>query len=101
MIEGHSSRMPSLLATMSWAWQGPGGMFCRTESWEASQSALCSSVSLWWEVALANQKGCSVCRPRTRRPSWSHFRGIWLTAFAAPQGRPWSVPGRRASGGEV
>ena len=64
------------------------GVFCRTVSWDAAQSALCSSASLWWEVARANQKGCSACRPRTLSPSLSHFRGSWLTAFAAPAGTP-------------
>ena len=68
MVEGHSSRWPSLPATMSWAWQEPGGVFCRTVSWNAAWSALCSSASLWWQVAPANQKGCLVCCLRTRRP---------------------------------
>ena len=51
---------------------GPGGVFCRTVSSDAAQSALCSSASLWWEVARATLNGCSV--------GW--------TAFAAPTGTP-------------
>ena len=63
-------------------------MFCTTASWDAAQSALCSTASLWLEVARANQKGCSVCRPRTLKLSLSHFRGSWVTPFAAPAGTP-------------
>ena len=74
--------------TMSWAWIRPGGVFCRTVSWDAAQSAWCSWASLWWEVALAYQKGCPVCCPRACRPSQSHRRGFWLTTFAAPAGFP-------------
>ena len=44
-----------------------GGVFCRTVSWHTAQSALCSSASLWWEVARSNRNGCSVCCLRTRR----------------------------------
>ena len=63
---------------------GPGGMFIRTVSWDAAQSALCSNASLWWEAARANQNRCSVCRLPVLRPCLSHVRGSWLTAFAAP-----------------
>ena len=47
---------------------GAGGLFCRTVSWGAAQSAWCSRASLWWEVARAYQKGCSACCPRACRP---------------------------------
>ena len=73
---------------LSWALLGPGGVFCRTVSCDAAQSALCSRVSLWCEVARTYQNGCPVCCPRARRPFWSHHRGIWLTTFAAPAGTP-------------
>ena len=51
------------------AWLEPGGVFCRMVSWDAVKSALCSKASLWWEVAQANQNGCSVCCLRTCRLS--------------------------------
>ena len=73
---------------MSWAWPGSGGMFCRTVSSDAAQSALCSGASLWCEVARMYQNGCPACRPRAHRPRRSHRRGIWLTTFAAPPGTP-------------
>ena len=66
---GSRSRSPSRRAIMSWAWLGPGGVFCWMVSLEAAQSALCSRVSLWWELAQANQNACSVCCPRTCRLS--------------------------------
>ena len=74
--------------TMSWAWLGPGGVFCRTAPWDAAQSALCSRVSLWCEVPRTYQNGCPACCYCARRPSWSHRRGILLTTFAAPAGTP-------------
>ena len=64
------------------------GLFCRTVSWDAAQSAFCSRASLWCEVARAYQNGCPACRPRAHGPSRSHRRGIWLTTFAAPAGTP-------------
>ena len=75
MVGGRSSRWLSLSATMSWAWPGVAGVFCKTVSWDAAQSAWCTSTLLWWKLARVKQNGCSVCRPRTRGPSWSHFRG--------------------------
>ena len=73
---------------MSWAWLGPGGVFCTTVSWDAAQSALCSRVSLWCEVARTYQNRCPACCPRARRPSRSQRRDIWLTTFAVPAGTP-------------
>ena len=73
---------------MSWTWLGPGGVFCRTVSWDAAQSAFCSRVSLWCELALTYQNGCQACCPRMRKPSRSHHTGIWLTTFAAAAGTP-------------
>ena len=49
--------------------QGPGGVFCKTVSWDAAQSALCSRASLWCEVARTYQNGCPACCPRAHRPS--------------------------------
>ena len=63
------SRWPSLPAMMSWVWPGPSSVFCRTVSWDATQSAFCSSALLRWELARSNQNGCSACCPRTRRLS--------------------------------
>ena len=54
MEGGRGLRWPSLLATMSLVWLGTAGVFCRMASWDAAQSALISSPSLWWEVARAN-----------------------------------------------
>ena len=71
---------------MSSTWLGPGGVICRTVSRDAAQSALCSRVSLWWELAQEYQNGCSACCPRARRLFRSHRRDIWLTTFAAPAG---------------
>ena len=48
---------------------GVAGLFCRTVSCDAAQAAVCSSASLWWEVARSNQNGCSVFCRRTHRPS--------------------------------
>ena len=73
---------------MSLVWPGSGGVFCRTVSWDAAQSALCSRASLWCEVARTYQNGCPACCPRAYRLSRSHLRGIWLTTFAALAGTP-------------
>ena len=73
---------------MRWAWLQSGGVFCRTVSWDATQSALCSRASLCCEVAQTYQNGCPACRPRAHRPFQSHHRGIWLITFAAPTGTP-------------
>ena len=88
IVGGRRSRWPSRPATMSWAWPGSGGVFCRTVSSDPAQSALCSRASLWCEVAQTYQNGCPACRPCAHKPSWSHRRGIWLTTFAAPAGTP-------------
>ena len=88
IVGGRRSWWLSRPATMSWAWPGSGGVFCRTVSWDAAQSALCSRASLWCNVARTYQNGCPACRPRAHRPSRSHRRGIWLTTFAAPAGTP-------------
>ena len=74
---------------------GVGAVFCRTVSWDAAQSTLCSRVSLWCEVARTYLNGCPACCPRARTPSRSHHRGIWLTTFAAPAGTP--VVGSRSA----
>ena len=88
MVGARSSRWPLSPATMGWGWLGSGAVFCRKVSWDAAESALCNSRFLWWEVALADQKVCPVSCPRTLKRSLSHFRGSWLTAFAAPTGTP-------------
>ena len=66
----HGGRLQVEVAVMTgddeWAWLGPGGFFCRTTSRDAAQSALCSSASLWWEVARANQNGCPMWCLRSR-----------------------------------
>ena len=73
---------------MSCGWLQPGGVFCRTVSWDTAQSALCGRVSLWCEVARTYQNRGLACCPRARRLSQSHRRGIWLTTFAVPAGTP-------------
>ena len=87
-----------LTAIMSWAWLGPVGVFCRTVSWDAAESALCRNVSLWWDVARANQNGCSVCCSRTRRHVMKLSQGHLVDA--APAGtllaRPRSACRRRS-----
>ena len=62
------------------------GVFCRTVSWDAAQSALCRSASLWWDVARANQNGCAVGCPRTRRHVLKPLQGHLIVA--APAGTP-------------
>ena len=61
--------------TMSWAWPAPGGVFLRTASCDANQSALCSSALLWWEVVGANQKGVPGVLPAHTRAVLKQFQG--------------------------
>ena len=73
---GRRSSWLSLPAMMSLASPGPGGVLCRTVSWDAAQSALCSSASLLWEVARANRNGCSMSRSQAQavlRPLQGHL----------------------------
>ena len=73
---------------MSWAWPGSGGVFCKTVSWDAAQSALCSRASLWCEVARTYQNGCPACCPRAHRPSRSHPQGHLVDHLRCARGDP-------------
>ena len=72
LLRNHSERLhgggPQVDVALS-TQQGPRGVFCRTVSWDTTQSALCSNASPCRKLAPANQNGCSVCCWRTRRLS--------------------------------